>query len=94
MPRFVARPVQIEAHQWEGHTHELPESFRRAVTRHIMGGVEIMTGDGARACKHYDWIVRGPDGQFSVVRAAAFETYFEEQKPSKTLTLSKGKSNG
>lgn len=82
MPRYIARPVIIEAFPWSGHTHELPESFRRAVTRHLVGGmVEIMTGDGARQCRHDDWIVRGPDGQFSVLRAAAFETMFEEHSP-------------
>jgi hypothetical protein len=95
MPRYTARPVTIEAFQWLGHTHELPEAFRMVVTRHLQaGGVEVMTGDGARQCRHYDWIVRGPEGQFSVLKAAAFEAGFEEQKPSKTLTLVKGKSNG
>lgn len=93
MPRYIARPVVVEAYQWQGHAHELPESFRRAITRHLAGGiVEIATGDGARQCKHYDWIVRGPEGGFSVLRAAAFEAGYEEFVPvavTKTLTLRK-----
>lgn len=90
MPRFVARPLVVEAFQWLGHTHELPESFRLAITRHLpAGGVEVMTGDGARQCRHYDWIVRGPEGLFSVLRAAAFEASFEAFVPKTTLTLRK-----
>lgn len=82
MPRFVARPVIIEAFQWSGHTHELPESFRMAITRHLPGGmVEVRTGDGVRQCAHYDWIIRGPDGQFSVLKSAAFEFGYEELVP-------------
>jgi hypothetical protein len=90
MPRYTAKPVLVEAFPWQGHAHELPESFRMAITRHLVGGmVEILTGDGARQCRHDDWIVRGPDGQFSVLRAAAFETYFEPHVPKTTLTLRK-----
>ena len=89
MPRFVARPVVIEAFQWLGHSHELPEDFRRAITRHTMGGVEIMTGDGARVCKHYDWIARGAEGQFFVLKAAAFEAGYEAHVPKTTLSLRK-----
>lgn len=80
MPRFIARPVGVTAFPWNGHLHELPESFRLAVRRHLVGGIiEVMTGDGVRACKHGDWIVAGPDGTFSVQRQATFETWFEEQ---------------
>lgn len=77
MPRFVCLPVPIEAHQYNGHLHEWPEQFRLAVRGHKVGGiVEVMTGDGVRQCKHGDWVVAGPDGTFSVQRAATFETWF------------------
>jgi hypothetical protein len=47
------------------------------VRGHKAGGiVEVMTGDGVRQCKHGDWVVAGPDGTFSVQRAATFETWF------------------
>jgi hypothetical protein len=66
----------------------LPESFRMAVRRHLVGGViEVATGDGPRLCKHEDWIVHGPDGQFSVQRAAMFETWFEEAAAPPVETL-------
>ncbi|MGD0108360.1 MAG: hypothetical protein ABSC06_30625 [Rhodopila sp.] len=87
MPRFVARPIGITAVQWTGHTHMLPEAFRLAVCRHLVGGmIEIRTADGPRACKHEDWIVHGPDGTFSVVRGALFETWFEALQPTPIVT--------
>lgn len=83
MPRFVARPVMVEAHQWTGHTHLMPEAFRLAVRGHRAGGIiEVMTGDGVRQCKHEDWIVHGPDGSFSVQRNAMFETWFAPVVPA------------
>jgi hypothetical protein len=92
MPRYVARPVQVTAFQYDGHTHEWPEAFRMAVRRHLPGGtVEIMTGDGLRPCKHGDWIMHTPDGQFSVVRDAAFETMFEPQRPAPAALPEAGK---
>lgn len=81
MPRFTALPVTVEAHQWAGHMHMLPEPFRIAIRTHRPGGmIEVMTGDGIRQCRHEDWIVRGPDGQFSVMRAAAFEAMYGPQE--------------
>lgn len=82
MPRYIGRPVICEAWQWTGHAHMLPESFRLALRSHRVGGiVEVMTADGVRQCKHEDWIVAGPDGTFSVQRAALFETFFEPFQP-------------
>jgi hypothetical protein len=77
MPRFTTRSVQIEAVQWSGSTHLMSDAFRRAVLRYLPDGtVEIGTGDGPRPCKQGWWIVHGPDGAFSVMRAAAFEAMF------------------
>ena len=77
MPRFVARPVLVEAFQFDGTTVGMPDAFRAALLRHLPNGtVEFMTGDGPRPCKYHDWIVRGPDGPFSVMREAAFEMMF------------------
>jgi len=87
MPRFIGKPVIVEAFQFEGHTHTMPESFRLAVRAHRVGGIiEVMTGDGVRACRHGDWLVHGPDGTFSVQRGALFETWFEAFQPTPTIT--------
>lgn len=78
MPRFVARSIIIEAVQNTGSIAEWPDPFRMAVVRYMPGGtIDVMTGDGARQCRYLDWMVRGPDGQFTVVRDAAFEAMFE-----------------
>ena len=77
MARFIARPVQVEAFQYDGTTVCMPDAFRLALRRHLPNGtVEFMTGDGPRPCKYHDWVVRGPDGQLSVVRDATFEAMF------------------
>jgi hypothetical protein len=88
MPRFVARPVTVEAVLFDTDTAQWPESFRLAVRRFLPDGtIEIMTGDGARPCRHGDHVVRGPSGLFSVWHEADFETWFTEQpakRPAKT----------
>jgi hypothetical protein len=77
MPRFTTRPCQIEAHEWDGHMHMMPDAFRRCVLRYLPNNmVEIDTGDGPRPCAHGSWIVHGPDGAFSVMRKAAFAAMF------------------
>jgi hypothetical protein len=81
MPRFVARPVTVEAFQFTGTVAFWPEPFRRAVVRHISGGLtDIQTADGVRPVRNNDWVVHGPSG-FSVLREAAFEAMFEEVAP-------------
>jgi hypothetical protein len=83
MPRFIARPIVIEAHQFRGNSVGMPENFRMAIVGYRpAGGCDVMTGDGLRPCMHNNWIMRGPDGQFSVVKQSAFEQMFQEQTPT------------
>lgn len=85
MPRFVANPITVEAVAYDGHVHMMPEPFRMAVRRQLHGGhADVMCGGELRRCSHGDWIVRGPDGQFSVVKSATFEMLFTEQRPAKS----------
>lgn len=82
MPRFVARPVVVEAHQYLGNVVAMPIDFRDAVRRYAHdGSVDIMSSDGLRCCRHGDWIVRGPTGEFSIQRVATFEKMFEPHHP-------------
>lgn len=94
MPRFVARPIVVEAHQYDGAT--LPPDFALAVKQHLSTGlVQVNTGDGPRPCKYGDWIVRGASGEFSVVKDAAFEMMFEEQQaPTKRAYTRREQPNG
>jgi hypothetical protein len=76
MPRFVAKSFIVSAEQFTGDVAQWPDAFRRAVLRHLPGGVtEISTGDGPRPCRFSDWVVHGPGG-FSVVHDAVFEACF------------------
>lgn len=78
MPRFVAKKITIEAWQFAGDVAQWPEPFRRAVLRHLPGGItEIRTDDGPRPCRVSDWVVHGPGG-FRVVHEAAFEAMFQD----------------
>jgi hypothetical protein len=80
MPRFVGKPVVIEAHQYLG--DPLPQSFALAVARHRQdGGVDVSTNDGLRHCRITDWVWRDWNGSFHVAKDALFEAMFEEQRP-------------
>lgn len=82
MPRFVARPIVVEAHQYMGHAVDWPDSFRAAIRRfHHDGTVDVSVGGDLRPMWHRDWLIRGPDGLFSVMKPAAFEHSFAEIVP-------------
>ena len=82
MPRFIARPVIVEAFQFMGGTALFPDDFRRAILRHLPGGItEVATGEGPRAMKYGDWLLKGADGTFQVRPAGSFDTWFEIHVP-------------
>lgn len=80
MARFVGRPVLVEAYQHR--SGALPALFVPAVRRHLpKGGIEINTDQGPRPCMPGEWIVAGPDGSFTVMSDAKFETHFQVYGP-------------
>ena len=87
MPRFVARPVVIEAHQWSGNAVLMPDDFRLSLTPQPDGSALVQTIGGGRRALHGDWVMRGSDGSFSVVRGGAFDDLFEPLTPNPTLDL-------
>lgn len=75
MARFVALPVLVDAHQFNG--GPLPDKFVSALRRHLVsGGIEVITDAGPRNCMPSDWLVTNPDGTFSVMSDAKFERTF------------------
>lgn len=78
MPRFVARPVVVEAYCWDGNSVGWPEDFRLVLATTPDGRAMVQTADGVSVAKRDDWIVRGGDGMFVVVKAATFETTYGE----------------
>jgi len=82
MPQFVGRPVIVEAYPFEANVAFLPEAFRQAVRRHFPDGtIGVAVGSELRVAKYGDWIVHGPDGLFTVLTPAAFETMFSPMAP-------------
>jgi len=81
MPRFIASPVVVEAHSWEGNTVLMPDEFRLAVSPLPDGRAMVQTMDGAQVAQRGDYVVRGADGDFVVVKAAKFETLFQAAEP-------------
>jgi len=77
MARFQARPIVVEAHQWNGEIGMLPESFVVALVGYVRDGpATVPTADGNREVPRGGWIYRGPNGEFSVMSAAAFDGTF------------------
>ena len=82
MPRFVARPIVIEAHQWGGNAVLMPDDFRMSLTPQPDGSALVQTVGGGRRALPGDWVMRGADGTFSVVRGGAFDALFEPLTPN------------
>lgn len=73
-PRFVARPVEIEAVQWTGNFSDLPPEWR-ATDFLRMQGSELICHTLRHITKVQidDYIVRGPNREFYPVDPATFE---------------------
>lgn len=79
MPRFIARPVTVEAYCWEGNGAMLPDDFRLAMSVMPDGTARVSGVNGtSKTAQRGDWLVRGSDGLIVAMKAAAFEVAFEE----------------
>lgn len=77
--RFVARPRQIEAVQWNGDYSELPLDWRSAGFLQMRGKRLIChTLRHVAEVRIGDYIVRGTNAEFYPVDAATFEFKYEE----------------
>jgi hypothetical protein len=78
MARFTARPVTVEAYQYQGNTLNLEDAFNRAILRFRPGGQASVSYLGAAVTiDPGDWLVRGGDGVVEPVKRAKFEARFE-----------------
>lgn len=79
--KYVARPREIEAIQWNGVFTDLPADWRSTNLLKLRGQDLICT-----TLRHVtkvrigDYIVRGTNGEFYPVDAATFEFKYEEVK--------------
>jgi hypothetical protein len=82
MPQFVARPVLIEAHQYQGHTLNMDGPFNAAFLSYVSGSTARVWNEGVPCELHVgDWLVRGRDGVVRVCRQAVFETNYHQPEP-------------
>lgn len=75
MPRYVARPVVIDAVEWRGDITDLPEQWRATDSFQVdgYGDLIIQTLEGpARAIAALHFVVHGTKGEFYPVRRDIF----------------------
>lgn len=90
MPRFIAKPITVEAHQFHGTPHDLPLEFAGQLTQDIIGEKAYLPstlvggfieGEPAHSVHDIvypgDWIVRGAAG-FSRMSPGQFHDAFNE----------------
>lgn len=80
MPRFVKKPVEVEARQVTAESaFEVAEWCGGHVTLHENMQVEIFGQDGLRMVARLgDYVVEGVAGDFYPVKPEAFEATYEE----------------
>ena len=77
MPRFVKRPVEIEARQWKGET---PEEFLEWIGSGVRVTGEsllISTLEGIMEARPNDWVIRGVQGEFYPCKPEIFNQTYE-----------------
>jgi hypothetical protein len=72
--RYVARPYEIEAVQWNGVFEDLPAEWRTSgfLELTVRGVLIVRTLDGAVRVRPGDFIIRGPGADYSVGRPPQF----------------------
>ena len=79
MPRFIKKPVVVEAVQFTGHNVKEIEEFVGLGTywypeRMI---IEIPTLEGVMTARSGDWIIRGVRGEYYPCKPDIFEATYE-----------------
>lgn len=86
MPRFVAKPSIVEAHQYHGHTLNLDGGFNAVIVSMVPSGRALVrVPGGVLPLDVGDWLVRDPSGIVWPISAGTFERTYE---PAATAPLS------
>ena len=81
MPKFIKKPVVIEAIQWTGKNKmEILNFLADNGVYSNMGGMRILTSAGTMHCTEGDWIIRGVRGEFNPCKPDIFLETYEEVK--------------
>lgn len=77
---YVARPVRVDAVQWDGALDTLPEAWRAVAFFSIdreSSELLVPTPEGPSRCRVGDYVVRGTAAEFYPVRRPIFEHKYE-----------------
>ena len=83
MAKFRKKPVVIEAVQWTGANHLLPETFMKdsgaymSYDRKQLGEIMIPTLEGEMTASVGDWIIKGVNGEFYPCKPDIIEKTYE-----------------
>lgn len=77
--KFRARPVEIDAVEWNGSLSDLPADWRASdmFTMRNDASLVVRTNRGPSFARIGDWIIRGRSGEFYPVDPATFADKYE-----------------
>ena len=78
--KFVSRPVEVEAHQWDGtaEAHAFLRDWTDANVNLVTGGqLQVRTLEGPIYASVGDWIIKGLRGEFYPCKPDIFEAKYD-----------------
>lgn len=79
MAKFQAKPIIIEAVQWNGeNSNEVYEFMNEQPYGDFVYEILVFTPEGAASAFLNDWIVKGIDNQFYTCKPDIFEKTYEK----------------
>ena len=79
--KYRKRPVEIEAMQWTGDTHEMRQAVREwvdaAIDETALTGLAIETLEGWLNVSPGDWIIKGVKGEFYPCKPDVFDATYD-----------------
>lgn len=81
MPKFVKKPIVIEAVKWDGTTRAWDDlealGLKEAEISKFPAGIVIPTLEGNMLAMSGDWIIRGVKGEFYPCKPDIFEATYD-----------------
>lgn len=77
MPKFVKKPIVIEAVRWDGDNHSEVMRFVGQVLDSDQEGIAIPTLEGVMRASRGDWIIRGVKGEYYPCKSDIFSATYD-----------------
>lgn len=83
--KYVKKPIEIEAIQWNGNNIDELNDFGVDVVNvdSKSGDIYIVTLEGEMLCKKFSYVIKGVDGEFYACKKEIFEKTYYEVKSNK-----------